>query len=242
MRASVMAAFPGFTTGFEGRLAYMYTDALGLVTTATGNLIDPVPAAMVLPWKHVDGSAASTDEIQAEWQAVKAAWPGIQSAACRSITTLHLEQAAIDNLLVEKAHANEDTLRGAHPDFDNLPADAQLGLHSMAWAMGAAFHFPQFTAGINNKDFATAAAQCHMQGTGIDARNAADVVLFNNAAAVQAAGGDPDVLYYPAKIAIADVVPPGAGGASSWKTFAGIGVAVLAAGAGAYALIKGGKS
>src|SRR5258708_33388167 len=143
MKASVLSAFKSFSTKFEGALDYMYTDVKGLVTTGIGNLIDPMAAALVLPWKRSDGGSASQDEISTEWQRVKDAWPDVQSVATRSITTLHLDPKDIDWIVSSKAAQNEDTLRKRYPDYDNWPADAQLGLLSMALAMGPAINFPR---------------------------------------------------------------------------------------------------
>lgn len=238
MKASVLAAFPSFSTKFEGRLPYMYTDVKGLVTTGIGNLIDPLPSALVLPWKHADGSGASRDEITSEWQTIKNAWPGIQSAATRSIVTLHLDPSDIDWLVAEKAKANEAYLRSRFPDFDYWPADAQLALHSMAWAMGPAFKFPKFEAAAQKQEFATAAIESHMNAAGnagLVPRNAANVILFNNAEAVVRAGGDREVLYYPNSVT-ASQIPPAGG--SKAKQIAMIALLVTAAGAGAYLFMR----
>jgi hypothetical protein len=51
----------------------MYLDIKGLVSIGIGNLIDPINLAMDLPFVHKDdiNVAASTDEIETEWQTVK---------------------------------------------------------------------------------------------------------------------------------------------------------------------------
>jgi hypothetical protein len=48
----------------------MYADVLGLITTGQGNLIDPKPAALALPWRNRDGALASSAEISAEWDRI----------------------------------------------------------------------------------------------------------------------------------------------------------------------------
>jgi hypothetical protein len=84
------------------------------------------------------------------------------------------------------------------PSFAQIPADGQLALHSMMWAMGsgALATYKTLLAAVNSGDFATAAAQSHMQGDGIDMRNLANKLLFTNAAAIKAAGLPFDHLYY----------------------------------------------
>lgn len=234
MRASVLQNFTKFNTPFEGMLNYMYTDVKGLVTTGMGNLIDPLPAALVLPWKHADGSDASQDEITQEWNTVKGAWPGVQSTGDRAITTLHLDQADIDVLIASKAQQFEDTLRGIYPDYDNWPADAQLGVLSMSWALGAGFGrgFPQFTAAANAYDFRTAAAQSGYrdQDPGNKARQAANVILFNNAATVVEGNGDREVLYYPSVLQPGQAVQTGSSGmAKTLLVLGGVGAAIAGA-------------
>ncbi|MDP9002366.1 MAG: hypothetical protein M3O46_19920 [Myxococcota bacterium] len=255
MKAFVLAAFGPFATRFEGRLGFMYTDKLGLVTTGIGNKIDDGPSAppgatsaptpwryaeaLTLPWKHADGSPANTGDIAAEWHAMKLAWPSVQSSACRALATLHLDPADIDHLVAEKAHENDDALRAIFANFDALPADAQLAIHSMAWAMGTegVRKFVHLVAAVNRGDFREAAAQCHMQGVGIADRNAANVALFTNAAVVTETGGDPETLWFPHSVTAADV--PAGGG---WKPFAAIGASVVAAGLAAWAIVGRGRS
>jgi hypothetical protein len=207
VRASVLAAFPKFTTGFEGHLNFMYLDQhVGpdgspdpLVTTGDGDLIDPVGAALVLPWVHADGTTASSDEVTAEWTKIKslkdlAPYGG---NAFRDYTTLHLTEEAIASKVRAQLLANERILRNYFPDWDDWPADAQMGALSMAWAMGAGFPdgYPKFTQAANRGDWATAAAESTITRNPPRDRNAADKLLFLNAAA----SNDPETLYYPGK-------------------------------------------
>jgi hypothetical protein len=232
MRSSVLSTFPSFTAGFEGRLSYMYTDVKGLVTTGVGNLIDPIGAALGLPWKNnSDGSAASQDEIIQEWNTVKSAWPGVQSTGDHAITQLHLDPADIDALVASKAQQNDTFIRGQFAGYDNWPGDAQLAIHSMAWAQGANFAgWPHLSAALNAQppDFMTAAGppgdpsadtstrgQAWLNDTGnpgLRPRNLANKILFQNAARVLAQGWDPSEVYYPTEIPEGAAPPPGSGG------------------------------
>lgn len=232
MRDSVLQAFTAFQAKFEGQLPYMYTDALGLVTTGIGNLVDPVAAALVLPWERSDGSPASPDEIEQEWQTVKNAYPSYQSVNSKNapgLLGLRLPQTAIDSLLASKAQQNEAIMKGTLVNFDNAPADAQLGAHSMAWAMGPGFvnTFKQFVAAFNAEDFRTAATQSVFKGTGVQPRIDADKVLFTNAAVVAENGGDRDVLWWPLT-ATPDQIQPASAPATTRIVAFGIGALFLA--------------
>ena len=85
------------------------------------------------------------------------------------------------------------------PYFAKLPSDAQMGIHSMAWAMGAGFHFPAFMRAVNDLDFTTAALESHMRD-GAPKRNAANRLMLENAAVVTSQGLDPEVLWWPASV------------------------------------------
>ena len=196
-RAAVVSSFVSWSTPFEGYLNGPYTDAKGLVTTGMGNLIDsgtgsstPTAKARSLPW--------SPNNIDVDWAALKAAWPGVQSVASMRLTTSRLSPAAVTDLIVSTMKAEEPAILRLIPGFASLPADAQMGIWSMVWAMGTGnlASFKTFLSAVNSGDFVTAAANCHMQGVGIDMRNLANKLLFLNAAAVRTLGSDPAVLYY----------------------------------------------
>lgn len=199
MYPSVATIWPAWSARFEGRIYWMYLDIKGLVTTGVGNLIDPSGLAMALPWTKPDGTYASTTEILTEWQAIKAttwlAEAGAQAAG--RVAVLRLSDAAIDGLMARVLASNEATLK-QHPafaGFDAWPADAQLGLLSMAWAMGPDFGpgWPLFSAACAAGDWTAAAANCWMDdeaNPGLTPRNRANQAAFAAAAEVAASGGD----------------------------------------------------
>jgi GH24 family phage-related lysozyme (muramidase) len=214
MYSSVRNGFPGFTQPLEGRVSWMYLDVKGLVTIGVGNLIDPQSAAVGLPFVHkTDGSAASIAEIAAEWTALKGnqalATKGYR--ACDPLTKLRLTDEAIDALVLGRLDQNEAFLKKTFTAWDQWPADAQLGVLSMAWAMGPGFpvDWPTFTAACKAQDWSTAAANCHISeigNAGVKPRNVADVLLFNNAAVVAGSGQDASNLVYPGMAQ--DALPP----------------------------------
>jgi GH24 family phage-related lysozyme (muramidase) len=186
----------------------MYLDIKGLVSVGIGNLIDPVELALALPFVHKEGgSPATPDEIQAEWESLKADKDALAKAgwkACTPRTHLQLSEQEIDTLVLTKAAQFESTLRSVTPEFasfDGWPADAQLGVMSMAWAMGPSFGkgWPKFRGAVAAGDWDGAAAECRMSDVGnpgLVPRNDANQQLFRNAATAVAQGLDIAILQY----------------------------------------------
>lgn len=209
MRNAVLQNYYDFTARFEGVVPFMYLDVKGLVTVGAGDLIDVADdpraglrMALGLPWMRADGAAAAPAEIVAEWEKVKAhrEMAPLGGLAFRGITTLHLEPTAIARLVLGKLTQNETWLAGRFAGYASWPADGQLAIHSMAWAVGPAFRFPMFEAAVRRLDFMTAASECHIDelgNPGVAARNIANRSLWLNAATVRRLGLDADILYYP---------------------------------------------
>lgn len=221
---AVRSAFVSFTENLEGHVSYMYLDNLGLVTTGDGNLIDPVSIALTLPWTVSDSTVPATRlQIVAEWNRVKALVAhkndgGGRGSIFEKTARLHLSEDGIAILVDQKLDLNEHYLSKSFPTFADWPADAQLALHSMAWALGAAFRpkFPRFSAAVDAYDFAAAAgpagnpiADPSVRGEswmkddtnpGLRRRNLANRVLFTNAFVVRRDAKDPDTLVWPASL------------------------------------------
>lgn len=98
----------------------------------------------------------------------------------------------------DECKANEEM--GILDGYESWPADAQLATLSLAWACGPAFRFPKLEAALRALDFRTAAVECFMPEertiSGLRPRNAANRILYENAAVVLGTL-DPDVLFYP---------------------------------------------
>jgi hypothetical protein len=198
----------------------MYLDIMGLVTTGLGNLIDttgPPPLrqptdseraashdlARQLAWQTSDGSLAAADQVDAEWDQIKARLDQAQfgGGTFQQFATLVLSDDEIDRLVFGKLDQMESVLKSREPfaGFDDFPADAQLGLLSMSWGMGPMFNFPKFQGFVGSGHWTSAATECRFQpdiGT-ITTRNDRDQQLFGNAAAVIEQGLDPDALVWP---------------------------------------------
>lgn len=204
MHESVKKAFTGFAEQFDGRVSWMYLNIFGLVTTAVGISIDPLELAIELPFvRKEDGTRASTREIRAEWSMIKAESTLVSLGywACQERTRLRLEDEDIDNLVLNRVLANERMLRRTFPAWEDWPADAQLGVLSMAWVLGPEFTktWRDFTLACLSGDWADAARKCAMREWGdtcVKSRNRVNAELFGHAAAVTAACLDSTVLLY----------------------------------------------
>lgn len=226
MRQSVIDKFSEFSVTFEGRVASPYRDVLGYVTVGEGNLIDPISLALSLPWK-IDGRPATRVEVEADWKNVKAnADPKLHWKYAEKLSRIRLDDAGIDELVRSKLLANEKILRRDFRHWDGMPADAQLAICSMAWALGAGFAatFKNFARAANSMvtidenvfapDYAGMKASCKINAydevnpktgkrdnpkynPGVIPRNKANELCLENARVVAEHGMDPDVLHWP---------------------------------------------
>lgn len=216
MKDAVRAAFVPLTISFEGGfIDYLFPDVKKLISTGFGLLLDPVSLAIGLPWKRPDGSLAGREEIAAEWARLKKYVednPGSERHSYKtfaSMTTLRLGRDGLEQAFQGKMNQNEVVLRAGFPDWDEWPADAQLGAMSHAWACGPAFYlptagrnyWPKLTAALRARDWYIASVECFMneeqKNPGIIPRNHAEKMLFRNAAYAV----DPDTLYWPRDLA-----------------------------------------
>jgi len=207
MRDSVRDAFVGFTAPLEGVVRWLYCDVKGLVSIGIGDLVDPIQLALNLPLVHPDGTPADRSEIAAEWLRIKN-YPGAARGGhllVQNAAKLRLTDDGVRNLVASKLNANDAFLAHRFPAYGSWPADAQLGILSLAWACGPGFRFPKLQAALEALDFDTAAVECFMPEeatiSGLRPRNKADALLFRNAAAVMKLGLDPDTLYWPHDLA-----------------------------------------
>src|SRR5271166_5285218 len=170
MYPSITPIFWNFTKGLEGYVDGMYCDILNLVTTGCGNLIDPLPMAWGLPWLHrADDSPATTDEITEEWHTVKDG----KIPAYKGLRPLYLKPAVIANLVLARFAQNEVYLARRWSNWDQWPADAQLGAHSCAWAAGPKWAAPKFDAAALALDFMTIAGPVGNPNISLEARGEA---------------------------------------------------------------------
>jgi GH24 family phage-related lysozyme (muramidase) len=213
MYPSVQQNLLGFLGKFEGRgVRWPYIDTLGYVTTGIGYLINSIDAAQRLPWKRQDGSPADPAEIADAWNAVASqrtqpvgqeqigsvAMQGGASQAMQALTNIRLTQEDVDRLAMDRALEFEKKLVTYFPAWNHLPADGQMLILSMAWALGPAFppKFPSFTKAVNTGDFDTARAEDSWQHENAD-RKAANDLLASNASGVLRGNGNLSTLFWP---------------------------------------------
>ncbi|MFI5825485.1 peptidoglycan-binding protein [Streptomyces rishiriensis] len=204
----------GFNDPLEGRVAFMYLDQKGWVSTGIGNKIDetrqpnskPTPEeraaslalAGELRWLDGSGVEATPDQVAAEWDAVKSRLDLAPSGhlAFQPLTSLHVENDEIDRHVFAKLEQMESVLVGRPPfaDFASWPANAQLAALSMCWALGPAFQFPKFQSHVSVRNWTGAAEECHFTpdvGT-IRIRNLLDRSHFLLAQRVEVQGLPPE--------------------------------------------------
>jgi GH24 family phage-related lysozyme (muramidase) len=208
MYDSVRKSWHSFSEPFEGRVPSMYLDILGLVTCGVGNLIDPVSEALRVPfYRDSDGGRATPDQVRAAWHALKERQDlkrrGVSYA--RALTGLHMRDEDIDELVASRLASNEAFICKWLPAYPTIPADAQLGILSMAWAVGAGFNrkFPTFTKAALAGDWFAASAACTIReagNPGVVPRNRANRVCFMNAHLVATHGLDRAALHWPAAV------------------------------------------
>lgn len=206
MHDSVVQAFVAFSSPLEGVCKNLYADVKGLLTTGIGCLVDPVSLALPLPWLMPDGSPASQNEIAKQWRDLKAQpamkdYPAL-SKTVLGATTMRLTDAGVLALASQRLMANEKVLRTYLPNWDSMPADAQLACCSMAWALGAAFPhtFGNFRAAANAQNWTAAIAACEIQtngNPGVVPRNAANRLCLANAQASVSQGLPIETLFWP---------------------------------------------
>lgn len=202
MRAAVRNAFVAYSTPLEGALPFLYLDQLGLVTTAIGVLVDPLPLALGLPWiVPGEGRAATRQEIAEDWERVHERQDLRMrgGATYAQVARLRLGPGGIEQVTYRKLDDMVAKLRRRFVEWDQWPADAQLAVLSLAWACGPAFRFPKLARHLQDQDWRAAATESDIRpdhGT-IRRRNEWQRICYENAARVYDTMGDRERLWWP---------------------------------------------
>lgn len=213
---SVRDAFLAFTQPLEGRVPSLYFDIKDLITTGVGNLCNTPDQAVAIKGWVIDGRPATDREIRGDWMALRAEedrrirtnekrLSGLHWRYAQPYTRIRLPDAAIDALVLAKLASNVAHMTRNHfPDMGYWPADAQLGVCSMAWACGPDFPktFKNFAAAAKKQDWTGAVAACTIKeagNPGIVPRNKANRICFQNAAMVLSSGADKSRLWWPSQ-------------------------------------------
>jgi hypothetical protein len=218
MNPLVRSAFFEFNEEYDPAVRHLYVDKSGQVMAVWTPI--PEDEVTLYTWyrAYSDESedVAPGEEVQAEWQAVNAARALAKDGpdAFDKITHLVLADGQVQHLALAKLDRFEETLKktAEFADLDDWPADAQLGILSMAWALGPSFgpRWPKFRAACKARDWFTAGRECIIstrEFPDLAFRNFANLVLFSNAGNA-GAGGSPDILVFPTDLRVAEPMPP----------------------------------
>ncbi len=216
MRDVVRDSWVAFTEPIEGGVATLYNDIRGLTTIAYGDLCNSPGEAAALPMTHLDGTFATSAEKIAAWEKVHndpmCAVHGWRYAA--SLTPLRLTRDGMEAMALRKLDQNETALAHKLAFWADMPACAQMAMHSLAWACGANAFFPRLYSALNVHDYEAAAVEIHMNewtkgptgapihNSGLVPRNLANKLLMRNAARVESYHLDPDMLNWKTLIGI----------------------------------------
>lgn len=185
----------------------MYLDIKGLCTCAIGILIlSPEDAWKdgAIQWRvKATKKPASFQDVVDEFNSIKEQdkYSNAPSFVWDTLTKLYLTDESIDKLVLGKLDIFERQLKGRaeFSSYENWPADAQLGLLSMSWAMGPKFHFPKFELACKANRWDLAASECRMDDShnpGLVPRNVQNANLFKNAEAIERLGLERDKLMW----------------------------------------------
>ncbi len=219
MRQVVIDKWIDFTEPLEGGVAVLYNDIRGLTTTAYGNLVNSPGAVAGLPFVHPDGTPAAPADIIAAWHTVhndpQCAIRGWTYAA--KLTPLRLTRAGMSELALDKLAQNDAILAKRLAHWAQMPACAQMAVHSLAWACGANAFFPRLFSALDVHDYDAAVVEIHMnewtkgpngediKNHGLVPRNVANKILMRNASRVEAYRLDPDLLEWKYVLGVADL-------------------------------------
>ncbi len=212
MRPNVEHIFPQFSS-IEGNFANPYSDVRRLITTGRGHLIDPIERALPLEW-WIGDRRATEAEVRNDWHIIKDQALRMSDAKLQQwtageqahLTSIRLRSEFIDALTLRQLRANYAYIE-AHlmPGIGGFPADAQLGVMSLAWALGAGFDKvvpprTEFVTACNGGNWIAAGAHARLReagNAGVIVRNKQQDLCFSNAATVKARGLDPAALWWP---------------------------------------------
>jgi GH24 family phage-related lysozyme (muramidase) len=184
---------------FEGVYTYMYEDTGGNVTVGVGFMLPSAAAAQKLPFvrrpnlvlrQPVLPGPATAAEIQTDFDNVDKQKYGKGYAAgyYRQFTKLDLPIDAINRLLDAKVRDFLLQIVASFPGYNSWPSSACAAVFDMAYNLGIQIfttQFSQLCKAIRDKNWATAAAQCHRRNIP-ETRNAWTKTQFAKAASESA--------------------------------------------------------
>jgi len=152
---------------FEGCVPWMYRDSVGRVTVGVGLMLPDAAAACALPFQTEDGSAATAQQIAAEFARVHALTMAKLPSYYRTGGSLELPETVIDERLSAVLRGFEATLRAHFTSYDLLPSGVKMALLDMAYNLGPAGlleGYPRLIQAVETGAWAQAAAECARGG------------------------------------------------------------------------------
>lgn len=152
---------------FEGSVAYMYQDTVGLVTVGVGQMIPSVNIAKTYPFLTTTGANASTLEIESDYKRVEALSAGHPHKYYWTKDALVLAGEAIQTMLMKRLKEFDKELRGHYLKYDTYPEPVKLALLDMIYNLGPTRlfgEFKHFGKAVNAQHWKSAAAKCHRIG------------------------------------------------------------------------------
>lgn len=171
MRATTLAAYPGWLTPYEGNYPGLYRDKDGLPTAGLAFLV-PLSIGLGLAWTvPSSGALATPADIHAGYEALFALPKGMGGGWYQSRVPLRLSPHSAAVLFAEKIASYEKALSSpthVGPAWFTLPAVCQLARLRTDWADGSASPWPKLDAALARGDWAAAAAECWPKDAGPD--------------------------------------------------------------------------
>ena len=138
---------------------------------------------------------ATSEEIAAEFEAIKKQPKGLKASAYKKHCRLELSPRAIDSLLKTRVEGFKAELRLAFPKFDSYPLTAQFALVDMAFNLGTngvVKKFPSFRKAVLAGEWKKAAKESNRPQVSA-ARNATVRIWLEKAAGAR----DPNIFVDP---------------------------------------------
>jgi GH24 family phage-related lysozyme (muramidase) len=152
---------------FEGCVGWPYLDSKGNVTVGVGFLLATQIEACGYPFRMADETPATAQQIGIRWSLVKAMEPDKLPAHYLFPDTIHLDQADIDSILLEKVTELDRSLSSGFMGWATMPDAAKVALLDMAYNLGLTGvlgGYPMMCAAIRESHWNVAAMECGRNG------------------------------------------------------------------------------
>jgi GH24 family phage-related lysozyme (muramidase) len=155
---------------FEGYAEHMYLDGKGYVTIGIGIMLASAAAAKSAGIKFTNrdtGKAATPEEIEADYNAVKGATAGMfPPSKYKKFTKLDGDAASLKKELDARLKTAESDRKAFYKDVADLPSSVQYALLDMAFNLGRGglMKYKKLKAALEKEDWKTAAKESNRNG------------------------------------------------------------------------------